>query len=226
MIKRTLLVLCISVLSSSCFAQDLIYLKDNTIIKSEVKQATLEFVKYVKYNDLDDAEYTIASSNILKIVFSNGYIREYSKEIIAKPEVKSERDNYFALAAGVGRSYGGLGICAQARFGKKQGFGLHGGVGYNPSDAGGICFGVGAKFFYYRWLYINAQAGIVSHNYIYEYNYFDDNIDSSDPLFGFSILIGGDFIFGKHAGFNLALGPTITDDGTKLGADLGFVIKF
>lgn len=226
MIKKTVIVLSFIIFSLSAFTQDIIYLKDNTTIQAEVKQATLEFIKYVKYNDMDDAEYTIAANTVLKIVFSNGYTREYATEITAKPVEKSEKDNYFALAAGLGRSYGGIGIRAQGRFGKKQGFGLHAGVGYNLSDAGGVCFGVGAKFFYYRWLYINAQVGIVSHEEIYNYDIYFGESYTSDPVFGFSLLTGGDFIFGKHAGLNVAFGPTITGDGVKIGVDLGFVLKF
>ena len=222
--RKLTLSLIILFFSAFAFSQDYIYLKDNTIIEAVVKEVNIEMIKYAKYTDPDGEVFAISPNALIKIVFSNGYVRDFSGGASPARVSSSERDNYFALAVGVGRSYGGVGLRAQGRFGKIQGFGVHAGLGYNPSWGGGACFGLGAKFFYYRWLYINAQAGIVSHD-IY-YDYWDDYYNYSDPVFGISILTGGDFIFGKHAGFNVAFGPTITDGGIRAGFDLGFVFKF
>jgi len=225
--KITLIILAV-LFTTGIYAQDYIYLKDNTVIEAVVKAVNVELIKYTKFSNPEGEEFVVSPETVLKIVFSNGYVREFAKSEPAKKEVgeRSEKDNYFALAAGFGRSYGGIGIRAQGRFGRNQGLGIHGGVGFNPVDAGGVCFGVGAKFFYYKWLYINAQVGIVSHKETYVYDFFGDSNYDTESVFGFSLLTGGDFVFGKHAGFNIAIGPSITGDGVKLGFDLGFVLKF
>ncbi|MFP4025666.1 MAG: hypothetical protein ACLFVR_14175 [Thiohalospira sp.] len=226
--KILLLIIGFCFASTISFAQDIIYLKDNTTIESVVQEANINFVRYTKFTDPEGEEFTIDAEKVVKIVFSNGYVREYSKST-AKDEKETDisdnpKDSYFALAAGFGRSYGGIGLRAQGRFGRRQGFGVHAGLGYNPANSGGPCFGIGAKFFYYKWLYINAQIGIVTYRQSFD-NYWDD-FYNDEPIFGFSFLTGGDFVFGKHAGFNVAIGPTITDDGVKGGFDLGFVFKF
>ena len=217
--RKLTLLLVILFFAASVFSQDYIYLKDNSIIEAVVQEVNIEMVKYTKYTDPEGEVYGISPNALIKIVFSNGYVREFSGGSKPAKVSSSERDSYFALGAGFGRSYGGIGIRAQGRFGKKQGFGLHGGVGYNPTNIGGVCFGLGAKFFYYRWLYINGQVGIVSHEDF-----------GNQSFFGISILTGGDFFFGDHVGLNVAIGPTFIPDtpydGVRLGFDLGFVFKF
>lgn len=222
--KIVLLIIGFCFAAGISFAQDILYLKNNTTIEAVVQEANINFVKYTKFSNPNGEEYTVNADQILKIVFSNGYVREYN-ESPKKMSAGSDnpKDSYFALAAGFGRSYGGIGLRAQGRFGRRQGFGVHAGIGYNPANYGGVCFGLGAKFFYYKWLYINTQIGIVTH--VQNYDYWDGYFES-EPVFGFSFLTGGDFIFGKHAGLNAAIGPTITGDGVKLGFDLGFVFKF
>ncbi|MFO7829491.1 MAG: hypothetical protein R6V23_12770 [Bacteroidales bacterium] len=224
--KIILLLVSFCFLASNSIAQDIIHLKNNTTIEAVVQEANINFVKYTKFSDPEGEEFTVNADQVVKIVFSNGYVREYAESSSPKKTSSvsdNPKDSYFALAAGFGRSYGGIGLRAQGRFGRRQGFGVHAGVGYNPANYGGACFGLGAKFFYYKGLYINAQIGIVTHDQSYDYW---DGYYESEPVFGFSFLTGGDFIFGKHAGLNAAIGPTITGDGIKLGFDLGFVFKF
>ncbi|MCK5169967.1 MAG: hypothetical protein KAQ75_08810 [Bacteroidales bacterium] len=229
--KKLNLFLVILFFSASAFSQDYIYLKDNSIIEAVVQEVNINMVKYTKYSDPEGEVFAISPNALIKIVFSNGYVREFSGGSSPKKASSSEKDSYFALGAGFGRSYGGIGIRAQARFGKKQGFGLHAGVGYNPEDqgGGGVGFGLGAKFFYYQWLYINVQAGIVSYDYYYDGDY-DDYVNHS--LFGYSILFGGDFFFGDHIGLNVAIGPTLISNAGEynsslaMGIDLGFIFKF
>jgi len=232
--RKATLFLIILFFSASAFSQDYIYLKDNSIIEAVVQEVNIEMVKYTKYTDPEGEVYGISPNALIKIVFSNGYVRDFSGGSSQKKAKasSSERDSYFALGVGFGRSYGGIGMRAQGRLGKKQGFGLHAGVGYNPFEAGGVCFGVGAKFFYYRWLYLNVQVGNVYHEYYYDYDYYWDDYDSKQSYFGISILVGGDFFFGDHVGLNVAIGPTIVPDApgldniVNLGFDLGFVFKF
>ena len=219
--KKLTLFLVILFFAASAFSQDYIYLKDNSIIEAVVQEVNINMVKYTKYSDPEGEVLAISPNALIKIVFSNGYVRDFSGGASPAKVSSSEKDSYFALGAGFGRSYGGIGIRAQGRFGKKQGFGLHGGVGYNPTNIGGVCFGLGAKFFFYRWLYINAQVGTVYWDYWV--------LDPSDDVAygGISILAGGDFFFGDHVGLNVAIGPTIVpNDELTLGFDLGFIFKF
>jgi len=222
--KKIILASLILLFSVRLFSQDKIYLKDYTLIEAVVKDVSDYMIKYTKFSDPSGDVLAIAVDDVVKIVYENGIVRDFSKAEARKAKGSSgEKTSYFALGAGFGRSYGGIGVKAQARFGKKQGFGLHAGLGYNPTNAGGLCFGVGAKFFYYRWLYINAQVGIVTHEYYWDYwDYYNP-----ESYFGISILAGGDFFFNDHIGLNAAIGPTIIPDhGVRMGFDLGIVFKF
>lgn len=222
--KKLILVSLILLISFHVFSQDRIYLKDYTVIEAVVKDVSEYMIKYSKFSDPNGDVLVVALDDVVKIVYQNGNIREFSKADVRKAQGSGdEKTTYFALGAGFGRSYGGIGMRAQARFGKKQGFGLHAGLGYNPSNAGGVCFGVGAKFFYYRWLYINAQVGIVTYDYYWDYwDYYNP-----ESYFGISILAGGDFFFNDHIGMNAAIGPTIIPDlNVRMGFDLGFIFKF
>jgi hypothetical protein len=232
--KKIVLVLLILFFSFRSFSQDRIYLKDYSIIEAVVKDVTGYMIKYAKFSDPNGDVLAITLDEVAKIIYENGNVREFSKNAWKKEGTSgSERDSYFALAAGFGRSYGGIGIQAQGRFGKKQGFGLHGGVGLNPLRNSGVCFGIGAKFFYYRWLYINAQVGAVYWDEVsYYWEYMNEWEYSDQSFFGISILAGGDFFFGDHVGLNVAIGPTFIPDASEynssvaLGIDLGFVFKF
>ncbi len=224
--KKLTLFFVILFFAASAFSQDYIYLKDNSIIEAVVQEVNINMVKYTKYSDPEGEVLAISPNALIKIVFSNGYVRDFSGGSKPAKVSSSEKDSYFALGLGLGRSYGGMGLRVQGRFGKKQGFGLHGGFGFNPAHAGGASFGVGAKFFYYKGLYINAQIGQIG---IDSYDYYDSYWGweyYEDEVFGFSILAGGDFFFGDHLGLNVAIGPTIADDGVRLGFDIGFLFKF
>ena len=214
--------------SALAFSQDYIYLKDNTIIGAVVKEVNLDMIKYVKYTDQNGEVFGISPNLVIKIVFSNGYIREFSGGASSARASGSEGDSYFALAVGSGRSYGGVGIRAQGRFGRKQKFGMHFGLGNNPLDDkdGGVCFGLGVKFFDDKWFYINPQIGIVSHDLYYDYSEYYGGIKIGAQL-GLSILFGWDFIFGKHSGLNVAVGVTMAEpDDFRFGYDLGYILKF
>lgn len=234
--KRTLLIFTLIIISMISYAQDYIYLKDGSTIEATVKDVNDWRVIYVNFHNPNGAEYTIQTERILKIVSENGYVKTFDNasnktEVKAKEKTTKEKDNYFALGIGAGRSYGGIGLRLQARFGKTQGFGIHAGIGYNPTGIDAGCFAVGVKYYYYRWLYANVQAGIINseenivNQSMYDADYFDSNYETK-YIFGVSILAGADFIFTKHIGLNVAVGPTIANGGVRAGFDLGFVFKF
>ncbi|MBN1415057.1 MAG: hypothetical protein JW973_08160 [Bacteroidales bacterium] len=153
---------------------------------------------------------------------------------------------YFALAAGYGNSYGGYGLRVQGRFGGTVGFGIHAGTGYLPlfmgdifesagGDQGLFMMSGGLKFFVYKGIYINTQFGRFGKKWVYDYyyNYYDFYYDEAEEiLYGPSFMTGVDWIFGKHFGFNAAVGISIAvEDGYYRGdvfsaVDLGFVVKF
>ncbi|MFC2096358.1 hypothetical protein ACFLQ3_01505 [Bacteroidota bacterium] len=221
--KNFILLILTLFFSIAAFSQDYIYLKDYSTIEASIKEVSDYMIRYAKFSDPNGDVLAISTDDVVKVVFASGYTREFSTSAKAS---SSKKDSYFSLGTGYGRSYGGFGIRVQGRFGKTQGFGVHGGLGFNPTRAGGLCFGFGAKFFYYRWLYLNAQIGNVYHKDYYDYDYWDDYY-GSEAYFGISILTGGDFFFGDHIGMNVAIGPTIVpDDGVTLGMDLGFIVKF
>jgi hypothetical protein len=174
-------------------------------------------------------------------------VQRFAGDVYDKPAY--EHANYFSLAAGYGNSYGGLGVRAQVRFGGVVGLGFHAGVGYFPSfslsesgDAdmkGGVLFSGGVKFFIFKPLYIDGQFGTfayASRRYTY-YDYYSGysyyfSEEKSGYLYGPSGMIGGDFIFGGHFGFNAAAGVSynLNKDFAEYklwpALDLGFVIRF
>jgi hypothetical protein len=156
-----------------------------------------------------------------------------------KPFYRNRQHHYFSLSLGYGVSYGGLGIRMQARSGGEVGFGFHWGTGYAPAyrymgmgtEVGTFMASAGFKLFVYKGIYLDTQFGILGRDYISEYyeGYFIDEYD--EILYGPSCLVGVDWIFGKHLGFNLAGGVSSPVNGLSSGeifpaADLGFLIKF
>lgn len=174
--------------------------------------------------------YKIVYENGMEEVFGNRV--EYGDEEPAVPyrqvsqqpaRGKYQHGNYFALAVGYGNSYGGIGIRLQGRFGDVIGGGVHAGVGYFPafsfaegssgSFKGAVLVSAGAKFFMYKALYLNLQYGTFGYaeksEFFYQYSYYNSyyyNYKKSGLLYGPSLLIGADMIFGKHFGFNAAGG--------------------
>lgn len=156
------------------------------------------------------------------------------------PYFTDRRNKYFSIAVGYGNSYGGAGVRLQGRFGGTMGFGLHGGVGYFPSDLGDIVmYSAGLKYFFYRSIYLNAQYGIFGKSvYVESYYYWDsygnysyDYSVEDGILFGPSLIAGGDWIWGKHFGLNAAAGVSYNVGDSRMGTlfpaiDLGFIIKF
>jgi len=161
-----------------------------------------------------------------------------------------ENGKYFLVGAGYGNSYGGIGVKFAGRFGGILGFGFHGGIGYlpfvenesssNPDIKGLVAYSAGFQFFFYKWLYADLQFGVfgqerVEYSYYYYYNYYSyyDYSYKEEALYGPSILVGGDFIFGKHFGFNAASGFSfnINDKVSSsydvlFAFDIGFIVRF
>jgi len=160
------------------------------------------------------------------------------------------RGKYFLLGAGYGNSYGGIGVKFAGRFGSQLGFGFHAGLGYFPfittdsqgeldnTGEGAILFSAGAQLFFYKWLYVDLQFGSFGQEWSYtstyyysgSYSYYDYT-SNLETLYGPSLLVGGDFIFGKRFGFNAATGfsVNINDNASTeivFALDIGFIVAF
>lgn len=174
--------------------------------------------------------------------------RIYKSEQVETEKSKYQHANYIMVGIGYGNSYGGLGAKFQMRFGGTLGIGFHVGAGYLPAGLatdgkmdGAFLYSAGFKFFFYKPLYIDFQFGVFGvekyeistyyNGYYSDYSYF--HYDRTEPLFGPSALVGGDFLFGKHFGFNGAVGASYNINDKKLfktdfyfALDLGFVFRF
>lgn len=179
----------------------------------------------------------------------------YSQQ--SKSNEKNFKGKYFMLGAGTGKSYGGYGLRAQWRFGHVQGYGIHAGVGYYPKAP--VLASAGVKFFPYKNLYIDAQFGttlmertiITGHWDSYVVGYIsiptfviDSSYNASYIGYGPSILVGGDWTWGKKIayGINFGLGASYVINGKSSAVvsffypkknqkfrgagDLGFIIRF
>ena len=100
--KKLTLSLVILFFSVSAFSQDYIYLKDNSIIEAVVQEVNINMVKYTKYSDPEGEVFAISPNALIKIVFSNGYVRDFSGGSKPAKVSSSERDSYFALGLGLG----------------------------------------------------------------------------------------------------------------------------
>ena len=182
---------------------------------------------------------------------------EAAAEIPPQSKLAGQK-NYdgFYLAVGYGNSFGGLGIRAQMRVGGIVGVGVHAGFGYfigianlsgdnssNLKVVGATIYSFGAKFFFYKSWYLNAQYGTfgygeatktVTQSYSSGYYSYYRTITTTESAYfkGVSVLFGTDMIFGKHFGFNAALGVSHNDNHNEyfqeyyLASDVGFVVRF
>ncbi len=212
-------------------AQDIIYKRSGDTICAQVIEISDKIIKYKAVENPDDTIRSISTYDVYSIKYKDG------KEI----NFKSKRPNrdrffldhkdtyYYSGAVGFGQSYGGIGLRFQGRIGRTLGFGYHCGLGMLPPSGGHsaslssiIFFSVGAKFFYYRALYLDVQYGSVGR---YQTG------SESKVFFGPSFLIGGDWFFGDKFGLNVAAGVAMnaTLKHEQLAAptfDIGFLFKF
>ncbi len=234
--KKTIILIIALLITNIGFSQDFIYLKDGSMIQGTINEVNIGNIIYTNHNNPEGPTYSIKTEIVSKIVFANGYVREFGPDATSQASsgssYENEKDNYFALGVGVGRSYGGLGLRAQGRFGKQKGLGLHLGYGRNPGigehNDYGNCWALGVKYFYYRGLYVNGQVGTVAYE-----EFEDDEGYHTRGYFGASVLAGGDFFFNNdHGGLNVALGITFGSPVSaeirtvKITFDLGYIFKF
>jgi hypothetical protein len=241
--KRILFLFLTGFLCNLLFSQDIIVKRNGDELKSRVLEITSESIKYKEFEFQDGPIRNIKVSEVFMIIYENGKresfvaVENKNPNQVAKPEVpvvkevpvKRYKGNYFMLGTGVGNSYGGIGLKAQARFGGKTGLGIHAGAGYLP-EADKILASAGLKFFPYKGLYINTQFGLIAYESTYYYDSRYGVSSEGQYLWGPSFLIGLDQVWGRKVGFgfNTGLGISLSLDHLEpmLAFDLGFLIRF
>ena len=183
-------------------------------------------------------------------IYGNGKKEQISatenqdSEIVSTVEEsqKTYKGEYFMLGIGIGSSYGYSGARVQWRFGGIMGYGFHAGVGYDPGAP--IAGSAGVKFFPYKGLYINAQFGtkwiketmkiFAGYGGTYPAYYpIYEVYDISYIGYGPSLLIGGDWVWGRGVAYGLNFGLGVSyiinsksSDKILPAMDLGFLVRF
>lgn len=78
---------------SNSFSQDTIFMKDKSVVIAKVLEILPDYVKYKKYDNLDGPSYTELKADIMRIVYQNGTIDEFTKSDIPKIKFKNESFN-------------------------------------------------------------------------------------------------------------------------------------
>lgn len=214
--KKISLLILILIFALPAFSQesytDLIYLYDGTIINAKVLKQNLG--KSITYKTESGSITNIRWDDIQKYYIDNKLTttEDIDPEILKKKSYLEKGYNeYAAFGLGLGNAYGGLGVHLQIRGGKTIGFGGHFGVGFIPGINGwdkSFGWNIGGKIYCYRYLFIDVTYGVVA--------VYNDGQTGIGP----SLLTGGDFIFSKNIGLNIAIG------GSKYGGEIGPTFDF
>ncbi|MBP7508692.1 MAG: hypothetical protein KA807_12800 [Prolixibacteraceae bacterium] len=146
----------------------------------------------------------------------------------AKKDMRLQGD-YLSIAAGVGNSYGGVGLSLQYLTSGSIKFGIHGGVGYFPIGDENFFYSGGVKLYVWNYLYSDLQFGRFG---VYRKTNFDPingNVTDYSILYGPSLLFGYDWFFSDHVGLNVAAGASYDIDVYKkitYALDLGIIVRF
>ena len=224
--KHFLILFILLSLSSLVMSQsqdsDIIYLKDGSIVQAQIIEQQEE--KNIKVKDENGIETTYEWNDIIKYTFKGKFVftdPEKSKKNKNSAYFENHKNEYSAIGIGMGSSYGALGVQFQIRTGRILGMGMHFGAGIIPIMSSkmsqlAFAFKVGAKFYYYKPLFIDIALGTVAVN---EYG---------GTYLGITMLVGGDFILSEHIGINAGIGLSRSkyDDYFYPTFEFGVLIKF
>ena len=77
-IKKTLLsAVCFIALAYTCYAQDIIVTKDSRRYNALVTEVNVDNVRFRLYENQDGPVYTLLKSDILTIIYRNGYVETF-----------------------------------------------------------------------------------------------------------------------------------------------------
>ena len=166
----------------SANAQDLITLKNGDDIKAVVQEIGEVEIKYKKYENLNGPTYTMKKSEIFMIRYENGskdVFADLSKPTPIVQNTQEDDDGFYVrrqsnpykfrlyTGPGSGHSYGGvIGYSVEPRF---NSFAFSAGIGLMDNDD--IGWSIGAKWYFWKNLYVNSTIGTVGTRYEYEYSY-------------------------------------------------------
>ena len=222
------------------FSQDHISLQNGSILNARVIGMDPSFVTYTFPEDSLGTKYTVPRNEVVRILFST----IPNKHLLSKKHPKQDRyfsagkNDYNSMASGFGQSYGFPGIRYQRRVGDLLGIGFNAGLGVSPfgvhENLGGIWCSTGIKFFWYKGWYLGFQVGTVPATRLL---YQEDSVRPKEPVtetrlsLGPSILLGGDFLFNRHWGMNIALGASLnmlreSYNPAVFMFDFGIIYKF
>jgi len=81
--KRILSALCILVVSSTCFAQDIIITKDSEKISAKVLRITEDNIRYKDYKNQNGPSYSILKQEVASILYENGEVETFDSSVSA-----------------------------------------------------------------------------------------------------------------------------------------------
>ncbi|GEM_PF-3962623 len=213
----TLLLLVFSAISA--FTQDIIIKKSGEKIESKVIEITSKIVKYRLYSQPNGSIRIIKKRKVHMIKYEDGM-----HETITPVKEKKHYKSVFTASVGYGNSYAGRGIRLGYRTGGTMAFGVHVGVGHS-SDIDKVSGAFGIKIFPYKYLYLNAQYGMIG-----SHKYFEEGKAKKENLEGISLMAGVDKVWGDKIGygFNIAVGPafSVSNNRVLTAFDIGFIIRF
>lgn len=82
--------LCISVVSSTCFAQDIIITKDSKKISAKILRIAEDNVRYKDYNDQDGPSYTLLKKGISSILYENGEVETFDSAAESSTQTQTQ----------------------------------------------------------------------------------------------------------------------------------------
>jgi hypothetical protein len=202
-------------------AQDLIILKNTNEITAKIIEIGISEIKYKNFNNLDGPVYVMLKSDIFMIKYPNGDKDVFPADQPNDKFFSDKKNSYLSVAAGIGTSYGLIGMKVQGRHGNIVGFGYYAGVGFAGNN---ISLNLGLKFYPYKWLYINPQFGYIESKTV---SYFREDERHTNY---FALLTGADVFFNKFLGLNIGAGMIYSENSgrsiVEFIFDLGIAIKF
>jgi hypothetical protein len=206
--------------------QDLIILKNTNVITAKIIETGISEIKYKNFNNLDGPVYVMLKSDIFMIKYPNGDKDVFPTNQPNDKFFSDKKNSYLSVAAGIGSSYGLIGMKVQSRHGNIVGFGYHAGLGYVPGPrvffaywpSRRLHFTTGLKYYPYKGLYINPQFGFIQGGHEYY---------SRESSKFFAMLVGADIFFNKRIGMNIGSGFLIEWYSRSVFIfDLGLAVKF
>lgn len=88
--KKFILLALLVTVNLSAFAQDLIVLKDGTVIKSKVTEIGIQEIRYKKWSNQEGPSYVIEKSSVLSINYENGEVESFTDEPSEKAVTESD----------------------------------------------------------------------------------------------------------------------------------------